>query len=109
MGLTSDEFLRRLCSDAVVHCSYQAGDLVGTIAVYPFNRVFVLYWEKCRDGDQRNRDAYLRDEMHRFESPEEVLAFVERAGHPSSTFSPSRHAEPVAAPYRRGMKAFWDS
>jgi hypothetical protein len=86
--MTSDEFLRCLRSGHAVHCIYRAGDLVGMIAIYPHNEVFVLHREECRDEDQRNSRANLRDEMHRFESAEEVLTFVEQAGYPAAGFSP---------------------
>jgi hypothetical protein len=89
VSLTSGEFLLLLRTDETApYCTYQAGDLFGMIAIYPFNQVFVLHWEEYRDGDRRNRQAYLRDEMHCFESADEVLAFVEQAGYPAEVFSP---------------------
>lgn len=86
--MTSDEFLRLLRSDRGVYRTYRVGDIVGMIAVYIYNQVFVIHWEEYREGDHRNRAAYLRDEMHDFMSADEVLAFVEQTGHPVAEFKP---------------------
>jgi len=84
--MTTDDFLQGLRSGSGVNCIFRAGDLGGMIAVYPFNGVFVLHWEEYRDEEHRNRGDYRRDEMHRFEAAEDVLAFVERSGYPASGF-----------------------
>jgi hypothetical protein len=88
VGLSSDEFLRLLGSGKGAGCIYREGEVGGMIAIYYYNEVFVIHWEEYRDEDRRNKSAYLRDEMHWFDSPEEVLSFVEQAGYPATAFSP---------------------
>ncbi|HVK14625.1 MAG TPA: hypothetical protein VM597_38155 [Gemmataceae bacterium] len=88
MALSPDGFLRRLRSGEVVNCLYRKGELAGLISGWPHAGAFVLTWEECRDGDQFNENAYTRDERHRFETAEQVLAFVKQAGYPASAFRP---------------------
>jgi hypothetical protein len=86
--MSTVEFLRRLQSGQAVRHIYRVGHVVGMIAVYPFAGVFVLHWEESRAEAERNRGADLRDEMHRFETAGEALAFVERCGYPAAEFGP---------------------
>lgn len=88
MGMSSDVFIQRLRSGKAVNCVYRSGTLAGLISAWPHDGGFVVTWEECKDGDQYDEHAHTRDELHRFESAEQVMAFVEQAGYPASTFSP---------------------
>ncbi len=86
--MTPIGFLNRLRAGKVVNCTYRRSDLSGHISAWAYGNKFVLTWEECRDGDQYNEQAYIRDERHEFHTVEDVLAFVEQNGHPVSAFSP---------------------
>jgi len=88
VGMTSEGFLRRLHAGKAVNCTYRQGELSGLVAAWPHGDGFVLTWEECQEGDQYNEHAYTRDERHVFNTAEEVLAFVQQAGHPASAFGP---------------------
>ena len=86
--MTPEGFLKRLRAGAVVNCTYRTGELAGLISCWAHAERYVLTWEECRHGEQYNENAYSRDERQLFDSAEEVLAFVERCGHPASVFTP---------------------
>ena len=88
MAMSREGFLDRLKSAKAVNCTYQSGEFCGLISVWFHDRAFVLTWEECKAGDQYNEQSYTRDENHRFQTAEEVLAFVEAAGYPASAFTP---------------------
>lgn len=88
MGMSSDGFLRRLRSGKAVNCCYRVGELAGLISAWPHGESFVLTWEECRDGEQYNEQDYTRDEVYRFGTVEEVLAFIEASGFSTSVFTP---------------------
>jgi hypothetical protein len=86
--MTSGGFLRWLHSGKTVNCVYSSSGLARLISAWPNNGVFVLTWEECREGEQYNEQNFTRDERHQFDTAEELLAFVEKAGYPPSAFSP---------------------
>ena len=86
MATAPDTFLRRLRSGKRVSCIYRVGELTGLIEAWLHDGRFVLTWEECREGEQYNEHAYTRDERQLFATAEDVLAFVERGGHPASEF-----------------------
>jgi len=88
MGMTPEGFLRRLRAGKAVNCPYRRGEMIGMISAWPHGGQFLLSWEECRESDQNDWEAYTRDELHEFETPEEVLAFVEQNSYPASAFSP---------------------
>jgi hypothetical protein len=86
--MTTEGFLHRLHSGKAVNCTYRHGDFAGLISAWAHGGRFVLTWEECPDGGQYDESSYTRDERHEFASAEELLAFVERSGHPWSSFGP---------------------
>ncbi|HEX8915798.1 MAG TPA: hypothetical protein VF796_25815 [Humisphaera sp.] len=86
--MTADGFIARLVAGRSVHCTYVAGGLEGLISAWSHDGRFVLTWEECPAGRQYDESTYSRDERREFASADEVLAFVEQAGHPASAFEP---------------------
>ena len=88
MGMSQEGFLRRLRDAKVVNCTYRRDSTEGLISAWAHRGRFVLTWEECPAGEQYDESGYTRDERHEFTTAEEVLAFVERSGHPASAFGP---------------------
>jgi hypothetical protein len=86
--MTSEGFLNRLKSGKPVSCVYRHEGLSGLISAWLNGGLFILTWEECPDGQQYDESTYTRDERRQFETAEDLLAFVEKNGHPSSAFCP---------------------
>lgn len=86
--MTREGFLKRLSEGSPVNCTWNSAETEGLISAWMHNGQFILTWEECRPGTQHDEHAYSRDERMVFSSPQEVLAFVERNGHPASAFGP---------------------
>ena len=84
--MTSNEFVQNLRSGESVFCIREAGTLVNTLAVYPWHEAYIFHWEECEE-DRRNRQAYTRNEITRFEEANDILAYVESCGYPASGFA----------------------
>ncbi|MEW4567436.1 hypothetical protein AB1L88_06170 [Tautonia sp. JC769] len=86
--MSREGFLRRLGAGKAVNCTYRRGEFTGLISAWANANRFVLTWEECPEGEQYDESTYTRDERHEFATAGEVLAFVERSGHPASDFGP---------------------
>ena len=86
--MTPEGFISRLNAGRPVNCVYRNGELAGLISAWLHDGRFILTWEECRAGNELNENAYTRDERHEFGSAADVLAFVERNGHPAAAFGP---------------------
>ncbi|MGC4006342.1 MAG: hypothetical protein QM811_25765 [Pirellulales bacterium] len=88
MAMSPEGFLARLSAGKTVHCVYHTGNLEGLVSAWRLEDRYMLTWEECEKGDQFNENTYTRDERWEFESPEEVLSFIEQAGYPATRFTP---------------------
>ena len=88
MVMTPNEFLKRLQSGKAVNCIYRNDDLVGLINAWLYEGTFILTWEECKYGGQNDEETCSRDERRKFQTAEEVLAFVEKSGYGADAFRP---------------------
>ena len=61
---------------------------LGLIATWRHENIFVLTWEECADGDQYDEDNYTRDEVHHFQTVDDVLRFLEENALDATQFEP---------------------
>ena len=83
-----EAFIKRLLSGKVCSFTYITEGLEGGVEVHRHEDVFVLTWEEFPIGGFFDESRYTRDEVHRFASIDEVLAFLGSAGLDVTRFHP---------------------
>ena len=48
----------------------------------------MLTWEECADGDVYNEQNYTRDEVHQFQTVDDVLRFLDSNALDATQFEP---------------------
>lgn len=67
-------------------CNRLENGFVNAIAVYPYDNTYNIAWQTYSEEDVRNRKAYLRDDLHSFIAPADVIGFLQSIGYPATEF-----------------------
>lgn len=86
--MTAATFLQRIESGKANHRIRKSDGLESLVSVWKHDGSYVVTWEECPAGGQYDESGYTRDEVHRFGSVEELMAFLAEDGLAVEEFGP---------------------
>ena len=86
--MTRTTFVTRLESCKSNRLIGAAGGLEWLINVWKDGAQYILTWEECPAGKQYDESLYTWDEVHRFDTADQVIVFLQNHGLRVGEFKP---------------------